>query len=196
MKIRFATTSDASQMLQILSPVVETTAISFLTAPPSEAEFANKIQTVSARYPWLVCENAGKIVGYAYASQHRGLGAFQWSVETAIYVSPAAQKKGIATELYQKLFQILRAQSFYTAYAGITLPNAASVRLHEKLGFEQFCIYGSVGFKLGKWRDMGWWKLALQKDYAIAPSEPLSIVELCKQQHLQVSQILDGGKHD
>jgi phosphinothricin acetyltransferase len=122
-----------------------------------------RIAETLCEYPWLVCAEEGEILGYAYASRHRQRPAYQWSVDASVYVDPFAHRKGVGRSLYTALFEILRLQGFVSVYAGIALPNAASVGLHESMGFELIGIYRSVGYKLGKWHDVGWWQLALQE---------------------------------
>ena len=112
-----------------------------------------------------------KSVGDAYASQHRVRRAYQWSVDVAVYVAPNHQRGGIARGLYCRLFELLRQQGYYNAYAGIALPNPASVGFHESMGFRPVGVYEQVGFKAGKWVDVGWWQLELQAKPA-EPGEP------------------------
>jgi L-amino acid N-acyltransferase YncA len=124
------------------------------------------------RMPWLVCEHRGELLGYAYASPHRVRAAYQWSVDVSVYIHAQARRSGVGRGLYRSLFALLTLQGFYHAYAGITLPNPASVGLHESLGFQPVGVYRSVGYKLGAWHDVGWWQLALQERVP-APEPPL-----------------------
>src|SRR5262249_40805835 len=112
-------------------------------------------------HPWLVCGIDGKVAGYAYATLHRARTAYQWSVDTSVYVHDGYWRRGVGRALYLSLFAILSAQGFFNAYAGIALPNAASVGLHESLGFTPVGTYRRVGYKLGSWHDVGWWQRAL-----------------------------------
>ena len=121
-----------------------------------------RIEEMLPHYPWLVYERDGVVAGYAYATKHRVRAAYQWSVDTAVYVDEAHHRSGIGRGLYASLFAILAAQGFFNAYAGITLPNAGSVGLHEAVGFEPVGVYRKVGYKLGAWHDVGWWQLALR----------------------------------
>jgi L-amino acid N-acyltransferase YncA len=166
--IRFADESDAEKMLSIYGPIVENTTISFETVPPSLEEFGGRIRKTIRETPWLVCETGGKFVGYAYASQHRERAAYQWSVDVSVYLAEEFRGQGHGRALYERLFQILRERGFFNAFAGIALPNDASCRLHENLGFKPIGVYRSVGYKLGDWIDVGWWQLVL-KDYAVPP---------------------------
>jgi L-amino acid N-acyltransferase YncA len=160
--IRLATIDDAEQIAAIYAPVVTDTPISFELDPPDTGETARRIVGTLERYPWLVCENAGEVLGYVYASRHRSRAAYQWSVDTAVYLHPRYRRSGIGRALYTTVFGVLPLQGFYNAYAGITLPNAASVGLHEALGFEPVGIYCRVGYKLGHWHDVGCWQRSLQ----------------------------------
>lgn len=160
--LRPAASDDAAAILDIYAPVVRETAASFEVKPPSVSEMQARVQTILADYPWLVAERDGRILGYAYASRHRPRPAYQWVVETSIYVHPDARRQGLAARLYTALFDILQLQGLYKAYAVITLPGLSSVGLHESLGFRQFAVYKAVGFKLGAWRDVGWWERVLR----------------------------------
>ncbi len=172
--IRLATPSDARAVAEIYGPIVRETAISFETEVPSEAEMEHRIVTTLSYAPWLVWDERGDIGGYVYASRHRERSAYQWSVDVTAYTREGHRRKGIARALYGALFELLRLQHFYRAHAGITLPNAASVRLHESVGFRPVGVYRAVGFKLGAWHDVGWWQLALQEPIG-APSPPLTL---------------------
>jgi L-amino acid N-acyltransferase YncA len=175
--IRLAGRDDANEIAAIYRPFVESTIISFETVAPEPHEMADRIAATLTRYPWLVCESDGEIAGYAYATKHRERKAYQWSVDTSAYVHPRYWRRGIGGGLYRSLFAVLSAQGFVNAYAGIALPNPASVGLHESAGFQPVGIYRSVGYKLGAWHDVGWWERALQ-NHETAPSEPLSLAAL------------------
>ena len=172
--IRLVTHKDAAAIAEIYRPFVESTAISFETEPPDEREIKQRIDGILPAYPWLVCEQAGRLAGYAYASRHRARAAYQWSVDVSVYVHPEFQRRGIGRGLYVSLVQILRAQGFYNAYAGVSLPNAGSVGLHESIGFQPIGVYRNVGYKQGAWHDVGWWELALQP-LPQEPRPPLSV---------------------
>jgi len=175
--IRLAGRDDANEIAAIYRPFVESTIISFETVAPEPHEMADRIAATLTRYPWLVCESDGEIAGYAYATKHRERKAYQWSVDTSAYVHPRYWRRGIGGGLYRSLFAVLSAQGFVNAYAGIALPNPASVGLHESAGFQPVGIYRSVGYKLGAWHDVGWWERALQ-NHETAPREPLSLAAL------------------
>ena len=172
--IRLATADDADPVQGIYAPIVRDTVISFEVDPPSVAEMRQRILDTLAHWPWLVCEHDGDVIGYAYAGTHRVRAAYQWSVDVSVYIHEQARRCGVGRALYTALFRILLLQGVYNVQAGITLPNAASVGLHEALGFEPVGVYRKIGFKLGGWHDVGWWQLVLQP-HAPSPS-PLSDV--------------------
>lgn len=170
-RIRLATASDGRAIADIYRPAVESTAISFETIPPNPEEIARRIGETTTAYPWLVCEIAGAVAGYAYATPHRARAAYRWSVDTSVYVDAGHQRRGVGRGLYLSLLGILSAQGYFNAYAGIALPNPASVRLHESVGFTPIGVYRRVGYKLGAWHDVGWWQLTL-KPPEESPTEP------------------------
>jgi L-amino acid N-acyltransferase YncA len=161
-KIRFATPADAAAVLEIYGPFCDNSPITFETERPAIAEIENRIRKINQRYPWLICEKDNQVVGYAYASPHRDRAAYRWSVDIAIYISGSHRGVGIGTALYTLLFELLRIQGYFKAYAGITLPNPASIRVHQRLGFSLVGIYKQVGYKAGAWHDVSWWDLSLQ----------------------------------
>jgi L-amino acid N-acyltransferase YncA len=164
---------DAAACLAIYAPHVESGATSFEEEPPSVAMFAERIAGIAAIYPWLVSERSGEVVGYAYACPHRARPAYRWAVEVSVYVAAAEHGRGHGRALYVELVERLRKQRFQVACAGITLPNEASVALHEGLGFVPVGVYRRIGWKDGSWRDVGWWQLELQPPAEGQPAEPL-----------------------
>ena|SRR6185369_7314302 len=172
--IRLAGPADAREVLEIYGPVVASTAISFEEEVPAESTMAGRIREALAFAPWLLCEDGGQVVGYAYASRHRERAAYRWSVDVSVYVRDGCRRGGVGRALYTPLLALLRAQGFHAAHAGVTLPNAASVGLHESLGFRPVGVYARVGYKRGAWHDVGWWQLEL-RDRSGAPAEPLSL---------------------
>jgi phosphinothricin acetyltransferase len=176
-RIRPVQSHDASGIAAIYAPIVERTIISFEEIPPSAAEMKSRIAHLSGRYPWLVAEQGGDILGYAYAGPHRERAAYRWSVDVSAYVHERARRAGVASSLYRALLTLLEAQGYCHAFAGITMPNDASVALHRSIGFEPVGIYKNVGFKFGAWRDTSWW----QRPIAIpqgAPPEPTEFSRL------------------
>ncbi|MGI9426238.1 MAG: arsinothricin resistance N-acetyltransferase ArsN1 family B, partial [Hyphomicrobiaceae bacterium] len=179
MMIRPARAIDAEAIAAIYDPIVRDTYISFEGTPPTADEMRSRIAATLADYPWLVADEGGRVAAYAYAGQHRSRDAYRWSCDVSVYVAETAQRRGHAVALYGGLLAILTRQGLANAYAGIALPNAASVALHERAGFEAVGVYRNVGFKNGSWRDVGWWGIALN---ALGPSphEPTSFAELRK----------------
>jgi phosphinothricin acetyltransferase len=163
MKLRVASAADGAALAGIYAPVVAHTAISFETEPPDAAEMRARVEkTAQAGLPWLVAEDAaGQVCGYAYAGRHRERAAYQWSVDTTVYVREDQRGRGVGRLLYGRLLPLLAGLGYGQAFAGIALPNAGSVGLHEALGFEAIGVYRRVGFKFGAWRDVGWWQKAL-----------------------------------
>lgn len=176
MKIRVAETADAEAIQAIYAPIVRDTAISFEDEPPTVAEMARRIHDTLVVYPYLVAEDGGRLLGYVYASAHRARAAYRWSVDVTAYVAEGARRGGVGRALYGALLDILTRQGFHAAHAGIALPNDASVALHEAVGFEALGVYREVGFKHGRWHDVGWWRRALAQ--ATPPSEPVRFSEL------------------
>ena len=166
---------DAAACAAIYAPYVHDTSVSFEEVAPTTDEFAALIAETSRRHPWLVLEDAGAVVGYAYATQHRARAAYRWAADVAIYVDRARHRGGAGRTLYEALLELLRRQGLHSACAGVTLPNDASVGLHRALGFEHVGTYRSIGWKAGAWRDVSWWQLRLAPDAGAdaPPSEPL-----------------------
>jgi L-amino acid N-acyltransferase YncA len=146
----------------IYAPIVERTAISFEVVPPSVEEFARRIRKVLDGWAWLVKEVDGRCVGYAYGSVHRERPAYRFAVETTVYVHEEYQRRGIARELYISLFPVLAEKGFCNAFAGVALPNDASVALHRGVGFEPIGTFRKVGRKFGRWHDVAWFQRHLR----------------------------------
>ncbi|HEX6567960.1 MAG TPA: arsinothricin resistance N-acetyltransferase ArsN1 family B [Acidimicrobiales bacterium] len=161
MPIRMATAGDAGAVRAIYAPVVESTAVSFELAVPSEDEMAARIADRQPAYPWLVAESARGVTGYAYAGRFAARPAYDWSAETSVYVAETARGQGVGRALYAALLAILAAQGYRQAMAGIALPNQASVALHERAGFALVGVYRAVGWKFGAWHDVAWWQRGL-----------------------------------
>lgn len=161
-RIRVATGDDAAAIAAIYGPVVRNTAISFELEMPSVDEMRGRILQTTQSLPWLVAvDPLGQVQGYAYAGKHRERPAYQWSVDVTAYIREDARGKGVAKRLYRALLRELAALGYHEAFAGISLPNIASVALHESVGFKHIGIYRGVGFKLGAWRDVGWWQCSI-----------------------------------
>ena len=165
---------DAAACAAIYAPHVEASATSFEAAPPTADQFAARIEMTGATHPWLVVERDGEVVGFAYACEHRTRAAYRWAADVSIYLAEASRGQGLGRRLYGELFDRLRAQRFRVACAGVTLPNDASVGLHESLGFVPVGVYRRIGWKAGAWHDVGWWQLDLSPDGVDPPEEPLA----------------------
>jgi phosphinothricin acetyltransferase len=160
--IRQASAVDAEAISDIYNHYILETIITFEEQAVSSAELAERITAVAAAsLPWIVAEQDGTVVGYAYASKWRDRCAYRFSVETTVYVAPDSLGKGIGTALYQSLLKQLRNSGLHVAIAGIAIPNPASIALHEKLGFRKVAHFPEVGFKFGKWIDVGYWQSTL-----------------------------------
>jgi L-amino acid N-acyltransferase YncA len=170
---RIARADDAPAIARIYAPYVRDTIITFEIDAPDPVEIGERIQRIGAQYPWLAAVSRGELVGYAYACENRSRLAYRWSVDAAVYLHPSAQRRGIGRGLYECLFALLRSQGYVNAFAGITLPNEASVGLHEALGFTLIGVYRDVGYKMDAWRDVGWWQLVL-RDPPRVPAEPIA----------------------
>jgi L-amino acid N-acyltransferase YncA len=168
-RIRVATTDDAPGILAIYAPYCLSSHVSFEIEAPSEEQITQRITHVTNQFPWLVGEIDGEVAGYVYASSHRERAAYRWAVDVAVYVGDAHLRRGLGRALYTSLFAMLREQGYFQAYAGIALPNAGSVGLHEALGFRPVAVFPKVGYKLGRWRDVGWWQLQLQPEIENPP---------------------------
>lgn len=168
--VRAATRADADAIAAIYAPVVASTVTSFEEAPPDAAEMARRMDA-TPRLPWLVADHDGDILGYAYASTHRQRPAYRWSAECSVYLAAEHRRRGLGRLLYEHLIAEVRELGYVSLFAGVTLPNAASVGLHEAVGFEPLGVFRDVGHKHGSWHDVGWWRLALV-DPPATPTAP------------------------
>jgi L-amino acid N-acyltransferase YncA len=175
-EIRMVLPSDAENILEIYAPYIKHSFCTFESEVPTVEQIRERIQKVLESKPWIVCVIDKKLAGYVYASAHRDRAAYQWSCECSVYTKTDFQGIGIGHQLYKVLFQMLKTLGYRNVYAGITLPNEASARLHEKHGFTHFATYENVGYKLGHWKDVGWWKLQLN-NYNPKPSPPIKLSE-------------------
>lgn len=178
--IRMAKCEDAKALLDIYKPYVEKTAITFEYEVPSEVEFASRIEHTLERYPYLVAERGGKIVGYAYASPFKTRAAYAWSVETSIYVEETCRGLGVGKALYEQLEYWLKKQQIINVNACITYPNPASIHFHEQFGYKQVAHFTKCGYKLGKWRDMIWMEKMLG-EHPDVPNAVKSISEVLEE---------------
>lgn len=177
MHIRLATHDDAPDIQAIYAPIVRDTAISFELTPPNADAIRERISTTLETHPWLVCEQDGAVIGYAYAGKHRKREAYQWATEVSAYVHDDHKKQGVGRTLYERLFAILASQGFFNAYAGIVLPNDASVGFHSALGFTLVGNYQKIGYKFGAWHDVAWYQRPL-RDYTADPYPPIALPDV------------------
>lgn len=162
-RIRPATPLDAAACAAIYRPIVLETGISFEWTPPSPDDFARRIERVTATYPWLVSlDDSDAVSGFVYANTHRDAPSYQWSVNTSVFIRFDVRSRGVGTALYRRLFEVLVERGYAQAFAGVALPNDASVALHERVGFRSIGVYEKVGFKFGLWRDVAWFQRTLR----------------------------------
>lgn len=160
--VRPASDSDAEAIARIYNHYILDTTITFEEQPLSPEAMAERIRAIaSAGLPWLVAEQRGQVAGYAYASKWQGRCAYRFTVESTVYLDPAALGQGLGSQLYQALLAQLRDGSMHVVIGGIALPNPASVALHERLGFEKVAHFKEVGFKFDHWIDVGYWQARL-----------------------------------
>ncbi|HKF82622.1 MAG TPA: GNAT family N-acetyltransferase [Solirubrobacterales bacterium] len=163
---------DAAACAAIYAPHVEGSSVSFEERAPDATEMAARIERCGTSHAWLVAEREGEVIGYAYATAFNERPAYRWSASVSVYVAGAARGAGVGRALYEDLFDRLRERGFRMACAGITLPNEASVGLHESLGFERIGVNRDIGWKHGAWRDVGWFQLRLAPAREGPPPEP------------------------
>lgn len=156
--LRFVQGADAARLLEIYTPYVLQTAVSFECEPPALAEFLQRIHTISAQYPYLVCEMDGSVVGYAYAHRQKERAAYRWNAELSVYIQPEYVRRGIGKAFYTALIEILRMQNVKNVYGGVTIPNENSEKLHEAMGFTKLGVYHKTGYKHGAWHDVAWFE--------------------------------------
>jgi L-amino acid N-acyltransferase YncA len=163
---------DSEGCAAVYAPYVRDSAISFEQDPPDAAEMSRRIERVSARYPWLVAEEDGSLAGYAYATEHRTRAAYRWTCEVAVYIAASSRGRGLGRALYEALLDLLTRQGLRLAVAGITLPNEASVALHQSCGFEPVGTFHRIGWKRGGSHDVSWWERELIERSQDPPAEP------------------------
>ncbi|HTX56515.1 MAG TPA: arsinothricin resistance N-acetyltransferase ArsN1 family B [Candidatus Acidoferrales bacterium] len=154
--IRVASPDDAAAFAAIYAPIVTATHVSFEEVAPTVDEMRARITKTLERTPWLAAVEDGKVIGYAYATRHRERPGYRWAVDVSVYLDRGARGRGIGRTLYERLFAILERQQFRRAYAGIALPNDASIAVHRALGFEPIGVYRRVGWKFDRWYDVAW----------------------------------------
>ena len=190
--IRLAVESDSEAIARIYSPAVTDHVTSFERVPPDGTEMADRMRSIGAHYPWLVREEDGVVIGYAYASPHRERWAYQWSVDVCVYVDSTVHRRGTGRALYTSLFAVLVLQGYRNAYAGVPLPNPASEGLHLADGFEKVGVYHRVGYKFGAWHDVAWFERLLAARVTDPPA-PLSIASLLGDPVLAAA--ISSGEH-
>ncbi len=175
--IRLATTADCEALANIYKPYVEATAITFEVVPPDGEEFAHRIAKTMENYPYLVAEEEGKVIGYAYASRYRERAAFAWDAELSVYIAEGHHGKGLGTRFYAALEAILKLQNAVNLYAAVTADNPASVAFHESFGFDRIGLFRNAGFKNGAWHDVLWFEKQIG-DLAVPPKDFISFKKL------------------
>jgi phosphinothricin acetyltransferase len=159
--IRACEALDAAAIAGIYNHYVRETVVTFEETPVAADEMARRIADIGAKFPWLVAEHAGAVVGWAYATPWKTRSAYRFSVETTVYVAEGHYGRGIGAALYRALIDQLTRRQVHSVVGGIALPNPASIALHEKLGFKKIAHFAEVGWKLGRWVDVGYWQLLL-----------------------------------
>jgi len=190
-KLRLAKIEDAQEILDIYIPYVIDSNITFEYTAPSLDDFENRMKIVMRKYPYIVAICKEKIVGYAYAHEHMERAAYQWNVETSIYVNQDLKHQGIGTLLYRKLLEILKVQNVQNVYGCVTSPNENSEKMHYAFGFQLVGRFSNTGYKSGKWHDVGWFELHIgNKEGTERLKEVLPIYEIVE----QVNKILNSDK--
>lgn len=168
---------DAVRVADIYRPHVVEGLVSFEEVPPTTEQMAERMRSTLARTPWLVAEEDGVVVGFAYAGRHRERAGYRWSVDISVYVDGPWHRRGVGRALYTELLDMLRRQGFVNVFAGITIPNPGSVGLHEQIGMRQIGVYEKVGYKFGEWHDVAWFGMRLTEPVD-PPREPIPLPEL------------------
>lgn len=171
-RYRLATAADVPAMLAIYAPYVQNTAYSFEYEVPTLENFAGRLKTIGASFPWLVCEDVGRgeILGYAYAAPAFERAAYMWDADLSVYLAPSVHRRGIGRNFYALLEHILERQGYYHIYALVSGANAGSMAFHTAVGYELMCVMPQAGFKFGAWHDMNWYHKRLHS--AEVPSHP------------------------
>jgi len=182
--IRQATPEDAEAIINIYAGYIRNTTITFEVEVPTIEEFQKRMEQIQTQFPWLVCEIDGVVAGYAYGSKHAQRAAYRWSADLSVYIDERYHRRHIAAALYAALYAMLRAQGYYTVYAGVSTPNPKSEAFHLAQGFEVVGVYPNVGYKLGKWCTLTWYGLPL-REYGDTPQEPKTLKEALTMQEME-----------
>ena len=190
-RVRRVRLEDAAAITAIYAPIVRDTATSFETEPPDAADMEGRIRRTAEHLPWLVgvrVSESGEedVIGYAFATPYRSRAAYRWSVEVSVYVDESSRGRGIARSLYSRLHALLRDQGYRITYAVITLPNPASVRLHEALDYRQIGVFRCAGYKLAAWHDVLW----MRREIGPLVDEPVEPVPLGRLDPAAVDAVL------
>ena len=185
--LRIATPDDGAALAKIYEYFVDNTTITFEYAPPSEEEFSERIAHKLEKYPYIVAEENGIPIGYAYAAEFRERAAYNWDTELSVYVTLGKHRAGVGKRLYSALTEILREQNFVNLYAWITTPNPESISFHEKMGFEKVCEIPATGYKQGQWCGIAWYQKRITE--TSAPKEIIPFPTLDKR---KIEKILDS----
>lgn len=156
--LRFVQETDAARILEIYTPYIRDTAVTFECEAPSLPAFTQRIREISAQYPYIVCEIDGYVVGYAYAHRQKERAAYGWNAELSVYLKQDSLRMGIGKAFYTALINILRLQNVQNVYGGVTVPNENSEKLHEAMGFAKLGVYHKTGYKRGAWHDVAWFE--------------------------------------
>ena len=185
MRIRLAQEKDTAALLEIYKQYIDTT-VTFEYELPSKEEFQRRIREYSKEYPYFICTENGKCVGYVYAHRAQERAAFQWNAELSIYLDKNYQSKGVGKVLYEMMFEILAKQGVKTLYGLVTTPNPKSVKLHEKTGFQLVGTYHNTGFKANQWCDL----LLYEKQIGEYGSKPTPMIPFCKMNRNELADII------
>ena len=176
-KIRLANENDYASILKIYEPYITETTITFDYKVPSMSDFGSKLDNIKKTFPLLVCEIEGLVAGYAYMSRFREREAYDWSIESSIYIKPSYHGKNIGKALYFSLVELSKMLGYCNIYGVVTMPNIKSEKLHESFGFKTIGVTHNVGYKLGKWLNVKWYELNI-KEYSNQPEKPKLIGEI------------------
>lgn len=171
MTLRSACPADGAACAAIYAPYVTDTAITYETEPPSAVEMGRRIEASVRNHAWIVLEDGGRVIGYAYGTPHKTRPAYRWSCEVSVYLEPGRRRTGAGRTLYEELFARLAGRGFRMALAGVSLPNDASLGLHRAMGFEPIGTYRRIGWKHGRWHDCTW----LQRELGAGEGPPAEL---------------------